>query len=113
MEFNVNQLLTDIKTAVKLVIDADLDTVQGFSENQLKAIAKQSERVATGIATGKITPETKQFFLDSLKDLVTGFVQTLTGIIAVTIEKVWNAIIGVIWNTISKTIGITLAIPAQ
>jgi hypothetical protein len=39
------------------------------------------------------------------------FAKTLRGLLMVTIEKVWNAIVGVIWKAIETATGIALPIP--
>lgn len=111
MAINLDQLVSDMKTAASGILNADVSTFRGFSERQLKAIAQQAELVATGIATKQITQETEQFFLDSLEDMVLSFAKTLRGLLIVTIEKVWNAIVGVLWNAISKAAGVVLPVP--
>jgi hypothetical protein len=102
-----------MKAAASGVLNADVSTFRGFSERQLKAIAQQAELVATGIATKQITEETEQFFLDSLEDMALSFAKTLRGLIMVTVEKVWNAIVGVLWNAISKAAGVVLPTPVM
>ena len=113
MTIDVNQLVTDIKAAASNVLNADVSTFRGFSERQLQAIAKQTEFVASGIASGEITPETRDFFLDSLEDMALNFAKTLRGLIMVTVEKVWNAVVGVIWKAISTATGLALTIPSH
>lgn len=112
MAIDVNQLTTDIKTAATDILRADVSTFRGFSERQVKAIAQQAALVEAGIQTGQITDETKDFFLDGLEDMALNFVKTLRGLLMVTIEKVWNAIVGTIWRAIQTSIpGIALPIP--
>ena len=113
MAIDLDQLVTDMKTAATGVLNADITTLRGLSERQLQAIAKQAELVATGIATQQITKETQEFFLDSLEDMALSFAKTLRGLVMVTIEKVWNSIVGVLWNAISKAAGITLPTPVM
>lgn len=108
---DLGKLVTDMKNAASGVLKADVSTFRGFSERQLEAIAQQAEFVAAGIATGQITKETEQFFLDGLEDMTLSFVKTLRGLLMVTIEKVWNAIIGVLWEAISKAANIALPVP--
>ncbi len=111
MSIDVSQLVSDIKDAASQVLNKDVSTLRGFSERQVKAIAQQAAFVEAGILSGEITDETRDFFLDSLEDMAMNFVKTLRGLMMVTIEKVWNAIIGVIWKTIEKATSITLPIP--
>ena len=107
-EIDVSKLVGDMKTAASEVLEKDVTTLRGFSERQVKAIAQQTKLVAAGIASGQITEETREFFLDSLEDMALNFAKTLRGLLMVTVEKVWNAVVGVIWKTIATATGIAL-----
>jgi hypothetical protein len=113
MAIDINQLIADMTTAANGVLKNDITTLAGFSERQLTAIAQQTALVELGIRTNQITEETREFFLDNLKDMTISFVKTLRGLLLVTMEKIWNAMVNVIWNTINAAIpGIKLALPA-
>jgi hypothetical protein len=112
MNLNIDQLVADMKSAASTAIQADVSTLRGFSERQLKAIAQQAELVQIGIVTHQITDETKEFFLDGLEDMALSFAKTLRGLLLVTIEKVWNAVVGVLWKAISSATGLVLPVPA-
>lgn len=111
MAIDVAQLIRDINNAASTVLNKDVATLRGFSERQVKAIAQQAALVEAGILNGGITDETRDFFLDSLEDMALNFVKTLRGLLMVTIEKVWNAIVGVIWKAIETATGIALPTP--
>lgn len=66
----------------------------------------QSDR--KGIASGDIDEDLRDFFLDSLKEMAKNFAKTLAGLAAVTIEKVWNAVVGVLLGAIQTATGIAL-----
>lgn len=108
---NVSELINDIKDAATGVLNDDITSIRGFSERQVKALAQHAQLVATGIATGGITDETRDYFLDGIEDMVMNFARTLRGLMLVTIEKVWNAIVGVVWRSISAATSIALPIP--
>lgn len=110
MNIAIDQLIADIKDVATQVLNADISTVRGFSERQVKAIAQQAAYVAAGIACGEITEETRDFFLDSIEDMADNFVKTLRGLASVTIEKIWNGVIGVIWKAISGATGLVIPI---
>ncbi|WKE67127.1 hypothetical protein PVT67_07795 [Gallaecimonas kandeliae] len=114
---DINQLLTSIKTATNQVLNQDIATIKGFSDRQLKDIGQQAITVAEGITTGQITEATRDFFLNSLKDMVKNFLATLEGLVVVTIEKLWNAMVGAIWGAINGAIsaatGLVLPLPTQ
>ena len=107
---DLGTLVTQIQTAATAAIGNDVAGLSGFSNNQLTAIAQQAVIVSAGIADGSITGDTREFFLDSLKEMVRSFVNTLAGLIAVVIEETWNAIVGVIWDAIGKATGLALKV---
>jgi hypothetical protein len=109
---DVEKLVSEIKNAASNVLKTDVSAIRGFSERQVKAIAMQTQLVAAGIASGEITEETRDYFLNSLEDMALSFVKTLRGLLMVTVEKVWNAVVGVIWNAISKVTGLVLPKPS-
>jgi hypothetical protein len=114
MAFNsidVDQLVSDMRAAATGVLQTDVTVVRGFSERQLKAIAQQAAFVAKGIANKQITSETQEYFLDGLEDMALSFAKTLRGLTMVTIEKMWNAVVGVIWSALSKATNLTLSVP--
>ena len=108
---DVGALVVDIKAAASGVLNTDVSTIRGFAERQVLAIAQQTKLVAAGIATGEITAETRDFFLDSLEDLALNFARTLRGLVIVTIEKVWNAVVAVLWKAISSVTGVVIPAP--
>ncbi|HDR2893964.1 TPA: hypothetical protein I4G69_004895 [Enterobacter asburiae] len=108
---DLEQLISDIKDAASKILKQDITVLRGYSERQLEAIAQQAEFVSVGIASRQITKETEQFFLDGLEDMALSFAKTLRGLLMVTIEKVWNAIVGVLWTAISKAAGVALPVP--
>jgi len=108
MTFDIDQLIADIKNTSTAILMKDVETVRGFSSRQLNGIAHQTALIASGIASGQITEVTRDFFLQQLVELAQNFVNTLVGLILATVERLWNAIVSVIWNAISKATGIAL-----
>jgi len=104
MDENVLNIINEIKNVASAVIEKDITTVRGFSERQLEAIAKQTLIIQKGIISGDIDDDLKEFFFDGLEAMALNFVNTLKGILSVTIEKIWNAIVDLLWNTINNAI---------
>jgi len=104
-------LVTALQTAATNVVKTDVSGLQGFSQQQLNAIAQQSAFVAGGIADGSIADDTRDYFLNSLVEMAKSFANILAGLAAVVIEQVWNALVGVIWDTINKVTGLALVVP--
>lgn len=113
MSLDTAQLLLDLKNAASTSLQADVTTFQGFAQRQLQGIADQTKLVADGIVTGEITEATRDFFLQGIKDLTINFAKTLVGLAAVSIEKVWNAMVNVVWSTLSKATGLALTPPVS
>lgn len=109
---DVSQLVGNIKTAVAGVVGQDVPAIQGFAEQQLQMLADQAKVVAAGIATGQISEALRQNFLDQLKVMTQTFVQTLAGLIMVTIEKLWNAVAGAVWGWLSTVTGVNFSTPS-
>jgi hypothetical protein len=110
-DIDVDKLVGDIKSAASGILKTDVAALRGFSERQVTAIAQQAKLVAAGIANGDITEATREFFLDSLEDLALNFARTLRGLMTVTIEKVWNAVVAVLWKAISTATGLVIPAP--
>ena len=111
MSLDINKLTSAIKNAATQVINQDVSELRGFSNRQVTALAKQANLISAGIISGDIDEDLQDFFLDSLEDMALNFAKTLRGLLMVTIEKVWNAVVGVIWGAIGQATGITLATP--
>jgi|SRR5690242_1821586 len=105
---DIDQLIQDIKTSTSDILGKDVTTIRGFSSRQLNGLANQSALIASGISSGQITPDNRDFFLDQLVELAHNFVNTLVGLLMATIERLWNAVVSIIWSTISKATGVQL-----
>jgi hypothetical protein len=107
---DISALISEIRDTVSGIVGKDVRTIGGYAEGRLKMLATQAQMVAEGIANGSITEETHDFFLESLKEDARNFARTLQGLALITIEKVWNAVVGVLWKAISSVTGIPLAL---
>jgi hypothetical protein len=109
--FDVGELVESLKAVASDVIRQDVTTIRGFSERQLQAMAKQAAWIAESTAKGEIDAELRDFFLDNLEQMAKNFAGTLRGLLAVTIEKVWNAIVTTLWKAIETAAGVALPLP--
>ncbi|MFS1526142.1 hypothetical protein ACL7TT_18900 [Microbulbifer sp. 2304DJ12-6] len=110
MSLDVNQLISKIKDTASAIIAHDITEIRGFSERQLSALALQTQLITKAILNREINEDLRDYFLDSLEDMALNFAKTLRGLLAVTIEKVWNAIVGVLWTAIEACTGISLKV---
>lgn len=102
MDENLIELINEIKDVASSVLEKDVATIRGFSERQVKAIGKQTLIIQKGILSGDIDEDLKEFFFDGLEAMALNFVNTLKGILSVTIEKIWNAIVDTLWSAIES-----------
>jgi len=109
---DVDQLLANLKTVATGIIQQDVTTIEGYSERQLTAMAQQAKWIAAATLTGELSSDMRDFFLNTLKDSAVNFANTLKGLVLITIEKVWNALVGALWTAIGNAIGIALPLPA-
>lgn len=100
MNEDISSLIKDIKTATSEILNKDISKAKGFSKRQLKAIAIQAAYIKEGVAAGEIKPDLYDFFQKSLKDMIENFINTLKGIAVVILEKIRDAIIGILWKAI-------------
>jgi hypothetical protein len=112
MALDVSSLVQEMLGAGKAVLNQDLPALRGFSQQQLEAMAQQAVLIAQGVADGSIDPATRDYFLKSLEEMSRSFVNTLAGLAAVTAEKLWNGIVGVLWGAINEATGLNLFPPA-
>lgn len=104
MNEEIINIIKEIKDIASTILEKDIATVRGFSERQVEAIAKQTLIIQKGILNGDIDEGLKEFFFDGLEAMVLNFVNTLKGILSVTIEKIWNAIVDSLWKAINAIV---------
>lgn len=109
---DVQQLIASITGAASRVVQEDVTALQGYSKQQVQMLAQQAAWIAQGSLSGQLTPELRSYFLANLENLAKDFAATIEGMVAITAEKVWNAVVGVLWDAIGKAIGVALPTPA-
>jgi len=108
---NVPQLISDIKSAVTDVLGKDLTTYKTYSEDMVRGMAEQAKSIGLSYAAGLITADRRDSFLKDLANTAEVFAKTLVGLAMVTVEKVWNAVVGVLWKAINTAINAALPLP--
>jgi hypothetical protein len=101
----------NILSAVRNVTNKDVTTIAGFSKNQLQSVAHQAALITGMIEANQFTDDERDFYLIGLKQMIMGFAQTLIGIIEVEIEKIYNAIVEAIYQSINTVAHVTLPLP--
>lgn len=109
-DLDINKLIADIGVAAKDILKRDLKSIQGFSQTQLRDLAGFSASIAVSLATGDVSEQAHKFFVKTLKEMTEHFVEVLQGLIAITIEKLINAIINVAVKAIETASGVALKV---
>lgn len=105
MEINMESLIHNLKKAASDILRKDVSTLRGFERNQVKALGQHAKLIAVGIVSGDIDEDLRNFFIDGLESMALNFVRVLKGLLEVTIEKVWNAVVNVLIKAIETAIG--------
>ena len=109
--FDLGELMEAIKAAASDILTKDVATMSGFSKTQLQGLAKQAAWIAEATAKKELTKAQQDFFLKNLADMARDFVKVLKGLALITVEKVWNAVVKVLWDAIGGAIGKALPLP--
>lgn len=97
-----DQILGDIIAALKGELGTGYATIQSFTESQGKLLAKQAEDIARSRISGSLKDDDDlyHFFLEGLERNAENMTRSIVMLSALTIEKAWNAVAGVLWGGI-------------
>ena len=102
MQSDLTTIVQEIKDVASAIVKKDITTIKGFSERQAKGLATQTLIIQKGVLNGEIDDDLKEFFYNGLRDMTRNFVNTLKGLLIVTIEKLINAIVNALWKFIDS-----------
>jgi hypothetical protein len=96
------QMLENIVAALKGELGQGFSTIKTFVQNQGTLLTQQAEEIASLRINGSLRTNDKlyHFFLDGLKTNAENMAKSIVMLTALTIEKAWNAIAGVLWGGI-------------
>jgi hypothetical protein len=99
---NHQQILSDMVAVLRGELGNGYSTISGFVENQGKLLAKQAEDIAKSRAGGSLKDDDElfHFFLEGLETNAKNMTRAIVMLSALTIEKAWNAVAGVLWGGI-------------
>jgi hypothetical protein len=100
------QILNNMVSALKGELGGGYSSIKSFVESQGKLLAKQAESIAKSRLSGSLKndDEMYEFFLDNLKNNTENMAKSIVMMSALTIEKAWNAVAGVLWGAIRTTL---------
>jgi hypothetical protein len=110
---SLDDFMRDIAAAASGVLQKDVTTITGFAKSQQIKLTKFAIWIGEAELAHEFDgiPGLRDEFLQSLQDMIRDFINTLRGLTAITIEKIWNAIVDVIWTTLDRATGLTLPRP--
>ena len=96
------QILSDIVTALKGELGEGYSSIKAFAESQGQLLAKQAENIAKSRISGSLKDDDEfyHFLLNGLETNARNMARALVELSALTIEKAWNAVAGVLWGAI-------------
>ncbi len=103
-----DHLAQTLLDAARGVIGDDLPRLRGFVRAQLDALAQQALYIAAGIADGSIDGPMQRHFLDALEEMTRSFVNTLVGLGEIVAERLWNALVGALWDAMASIAAVRL-----
>ncbi len=109
----VDSIVDKLISAASKIVKGDITVIRGYSERQMKMMATHARWIAEAEAQGEFAndPKLRGWFLTNLDDMARDFANSLRGLLAITIEKVWNALIDVLWGVIETAAGFKLPRP--
>ncbi len=104
---NHQQILSDIVAALRGELSGSYSSIAGYVESQARLLAKQAEEIATSRISGSLAGDDElfEFFLEGLRVNAENMARSVVMLSALTIEKAWNAVAGVLWGAIRHALG--------
>ncbi|ESY17000.1 hypothetical protein [Mesorhizobium sp. LNJC391B00] len=105
--------ILDVDAILKALVDAiqkqakqGWSTISALVTQQAKMMAQQAAWIAESSITGRLKndPPLQRLFSDQLADSVRGLASDVAALTILTLEKVWNAAVKVLWGAINKAL---------
>ena len=96
------EMLKDIVAALRGELGAGYLTISNLVETQGRLLAKQAQNIAESRLQGSLRDDDElfEFFLEGLQTNAANLSRSVVMLSALTIEKAWNAIAGILWDGI-------------
>lgn len=113
---NIDELAAAIVAALRGELTDGWTSVSTFAGKQARRLATQAALMTEGRITHQIDDELLDFFEDQLKEITINFARAMAMRTIITLQRAWNAIVGVVWDTVNGALGAarfgTLPVPA-
>ena len=89
--------------AIQSQLKSGWSTISSFVTTQSKMLATQAAWIAQDRVVGSLRNDDDlfNFFIQQLKDSIKSFAHTVAALTVLTLEKAWNAAVGVLWGAIN------------
>ena len=104
MAISIDNLGAEIAVAWKAALSEGWDQLNSFYKSQTSKISKQAALIAKLRLEGDLVDDDEMFafLLDQLEDNVRNFANAVANLTMLTLQKAWNASVGVLWGAINK-----------
>lgn len=104
MAIDIEGLAAAIVAAIKGAVVQGANTGSAFIRNQSRGLALQAAMITEARIGGKIDEDDFKFFTAQLRTLTENFTRAVAALALITLQKAWNAIVGVLWGTINNAL---------
>jgi hypothetical protein len=115
MDIDFAQLVADIVDAVRGVTRQSFAKVEAFVREQTPRIAMHYKLATELHLAGEVGDAEYREMVKDGELMIRRLGMTIAGLTIVTLERAWNAIVGVVWGTVNRALGAAgvplLAIP--
>jgi len=100
----IESVASDIAAAWREELSEGWNSLSSFHKSQSKKISKQAALIAQMRTTGDLRNDDDMFdfLMEQLEDKIRNFAIAVANLTALTLEKAWNASVGIIWKAINK-----------
>jgi hypothetical protein len=103
--FDVNQVINTITANLSGMLNKDITSFQGFAADQLNQLAQRAAHLSARLAAGNISKDLADTLAGEIADDAKTFAEVTAALVALEIEKVWNAVVNAIWGAINTAVG--------
>ena len=106
IEFDPAAVVNDLLAVIQKQAKSGWQVISAFVSDQSRRMAIQAKWIAESSISGdlKDDPDLQKMFTDALADSVLTMAHDVAALTILTVEKVWNAAVGVLWGAINKAL---------
>lgn len=101
---DIDKLAAAIAAAVRGSVENGVRAGSAFIEKQSRGLAVQAAMITDARLAKKIDKDDFEFFTIQLRTLTENFARSVASLTIITLQKAWNAIVGVLWGAINQAL---------